>query len=254
MTMASQGAWCCTVIFAAIAMFITGHPPADADCPVKIDHIFLNSLGSTNNSGEYQVNMSTGQKGPFSIWLVATAGTTPEQVIKVLAPNVDFSKNNEAQVIVISQYSNVTEMHVQEVVPSDTEVSVDCETPPVAVDGTQPAQTTWRFDDQVIPVGPTVLAKVLTLPGRPILVPAPLDYPLAAKQQGIQGTAQVAITVDPFGAILSVWVLHSSGSKLLDASGLKAAKPFTFGQPAAGGSPVAATYVLTYMWLIQARL
>lgn len=41
--------------------------PVVADCPVKIDHFFLNSVGATRHAGLYQVDLTVNPKKPVGV-------------------------------------------------------------------------------------------------------------------------------------------------------------------------------------------
>jgi TonB family protein len=56
------------------------------------------------------------------------------------------------------------------------------------------------------------------------------EYPELVKEQGIQGTAVVEVTIAPSGALLSAKIYQSSGNPLLDNAALKAARASTFKQ------------------------
>lgn len=56
-----------------------------------------------------------------------------------------------------------------------------------------------------------------------------LVYPASARKDGIEGQAFVKFTIDKYGNVLSVMLVHSSGYSLLDDASLKAiyhASPF----------------------------
>lgn len=57
------------------------------------------------------------------------------------------------------------------------------------------------------------------------------EYPELAKQQGIQGTAVVMVTISASGALVSAKIYQSSGNPLLDNAALKAARASTFKPP-----------------------
>ncbi|HME82744.1 MAG TPA: TonB family protein [Candidatus Eremiobacteraceae bacterium] len=75
---------------------------------------------------------------------------------------------------------------------------------------------------------------------------APLDYPELAKEQGIQGTAVVIVTIAPSGALLGAKIYQSSGNALLDNAALKAARASTF-KPASFESD----YLIDYVFQIE---
>ncbi len=105
-----------------------------------------------------------------------------------------------------------------------------------------------RLSNQ-ISASPVTLALPETQSDRTNVVYAPPpDYPVFARQQGLQGVANVDVWVSPDGRPDAEWVAQSSGSFLLDNAGLTAAtyihfKPFDFEDV-----PVARYYIVTYSW------
>ncbi|MBV8081981.1 MAG: TonB family protein [Candidatus Eremiobacteraeota bacterium] len=60
---------------------------------------------------------------------------------------------------------------------------------------------------------------------------APLTYPEAAVEAGLQGTAVVMVTIDPTGRLVAARIYRSSGHKLLDDAALDAARESSFRGP-----------------------
>jgi periplasmic protein TonB len=72
------------------------------------------------------------------------------------------------------------------------------------------------------------------------------DYPMMARDQGVQGTTIVLVSVTASGAVSSASVAQSSGNKLLDASALRAAYQSRFQPATRNGAPVASSARLVY--------
>jgi len=72
------------------------------------------------------------------------------------------------------------------------------------------------------------------------------DYPMMAKDEQIQGTTVVAVTVDASGAVQSASVAQSSGNRLLDSAAVTAAYHSKFAPALKNGAPTTATARLVY--------
>gem|GEM_PF-5786275 len=79
-----------------------------------------------------------------------------------------------------------------------------------------------------------------------LLRQADADYPMMAKDQEIQGTTVVAVTVDASGAVQSASVAQSSGNRLLDGAAVTAAFHSKFAPALKDGTPTTATARLVY--------
>jgi len=76
-------------------------------------------------------------------------------------------------------------------------------------------------------------------------------YPEIAKQQGIQGTAIVLVTVGPNGNVISESISQSTGNRLLDGAALEAARASKFLAPEVDGHPATETYRIVYTFALN---
>jgi TonB family protein len=72
------------------------------------------------------------------------------------------------------------------------------------------------------------------------------EYPEMAKEQNIQGTVIVLITIGPSGSVVSASIAESSGNAALDKAALQAAQESTFRPPLANGIPTTRQYKIEY--------
>jgi TonB family protein len=72
------------------------------------------------------------------------------------------------------------------------------------------------------------------------------DYPEIAREQNIQGTAIVLVTVGPKGNVISQRLERSAGHPLLDQAALAAAARSSFLPPKIDGRPATETYRISY--------
>jgi protein TonB len=67
----------------------------------------------------------------------------------------------------------------------------------------------------------------------------PPRYPRAARRRGIQGTVVLSVYVDAQGRVANLWLLESSGYRVLDNSALEAVKKWSFEPGRKGDTKVA---------------
>jgi protein TonB len=72
------------------------------------------------------------------------------------------------------------------------------------------------------------------------------DYPLMARDQGVQGTTVIQVSVSTSGGISSVSVAQSSGNRLLDDAAVRAAYRSKFQPATRNGAPTSSTARLVY--------
>lgn len=72
------------------------------------------------------------------------------------------------------------------------------------------------------------------------------EYPEIAKEQQIQGTVIVLVTIGPQGQVVTASVAQSSGNQILDKTALQAAEQSTFRPPTANGIPITRQYKIEY--------
>jgi protein TonB len=72
-----------------------------------------------------------------------------------------------------------------------------------------------------------------------------------AKEQNIQGTAVVLITIGPNGNVVAASIAESSGNSALDKAALQAAQQSTFRPPLANGIPTTRQYKIEYVFSLD---
>ena len=72
------------------------------------------------------------------------------------------------------------------------------------------------------------------------------DYPEIAREQHIEGTAIVLVTVGPKGNVISQRLEKSAGHPMLDQAALAAAAHSSFLPPKIDGKPATETYRIYY--------
>ncbi len=77
------------------------------------------------------------------------------------------------------------------------------------------------------------------------------EYPSIAKDQQIQGTAVVLVTIGPSGTVLSASIFQSSGNQLLDNAALAAARASSFRPPTVNGVAVTRQYKIEYAFQLD---
>jgi TonB family protein len=237
---------------ASVTLFAITQKAAAADCTVSIEHLFLNSMGSTQGLYQYQIDVTSTDKAPLAITFVV-AGQSAQPSHTVRAAHVDFSKGPKTTLMFPWPSPDIVGISVQNVTTLEDGQTVRCEGAQIPLPHEGMIQSMWRFDDSAVVVKQEMVASILEVDlDQPFGHKESLKYPLAARVQNIQGSAQVAVTVGPDGQILSTWILNSSGSTLLDDAGLQAAQLSTFRKPGAtDGQLVAATYIIQYIWRLQ---
>jgi TonB family protein len=80
---------------------------------------------------------------------------------------------------------------------------------------------------------------------------AELGYPVAAREQGIQGQATVAAIIGKGGQLIDARIYKSSGSDILDKAALLAARSSTFKEPRLGDIPIVFAYLIDYSWQLE---
>ena len=77
------------------------------------------------------------------------------------------------------------------------------------------------------------------------------EYPEIAKQQGIQGTCVVLVTIGPDGAVIGTKIGQSSGNPALDQAALTAARQSSYSPPEINGKPATETYKVVYTFSLD---
>ena len=89
---------------------------------------------------------------------------------------------------------------------------------------------------------------ILSCPARkdllvPVLLDYQLDYPDAARRQGMEGVVHVKVLVNRSGTTEEVVIMKSSGNLLLDSAAVRTARTFLF-SPAVVGEEVSQSWVM----------
>ncbi len=75
--------------------------------------------------------------------------------------------------------------------------------------------------------------------------PVTPDTPEIAQEQGLTGTTQIRVSIDANGAVTDVGIYRSSGSSLLDAAALHAARESTYKADIRNCEAVSGSYLFT---------
>ena len=78
------------------------------------------------------------------------------------------------------------------------------------------------------------------------------DYPEIAKDENVEGSVTVRVTIGPDGQLEAAVVVQSSGSTQLDDSALKAARESVYRAPLLDGNPTTRDYLIVYTFNIDA--
>lgn len=180
--------------------------------------------------------------------MIASEQSGPSQSVYI--PRFESSKSNGGQNPELFMWpsTDVKSISVADVTWLDHGTSVKCDAQPTPISHEGPTQTAWSVDDSGLIVQPEMPAWLMSVDSLAHIYYNPPDYPEAAKEQGVQGKANIGVTVGPSGAILAVWLLKSSGSQLLDDAGMRTAKQTRYDEPLLNGKPTAATFVIDYDW------
>ena len=77
-----------------------------------------------------------------------------------------------------------------------------------------------------------------------VLFAAPVDVPAIAQEMGFKGSTSIQIELAPSGKLVAASVAQTSGSRMVDASALSAAKQSTFRAGTINCEPVGGVYLL----------
>ena len=81
-----------------------------------------------------------------------------------------------------------------------------------------------------------------------VLVTATAETPEVAQEQGVTGTTQVEVSIDPDGRITATSIYRSSGSRALDDAALAAARQSTYKADVRDCEAVAGSYLFTVVF------
>lgn len=77
------------------------------------------------------------------------------------------------------------------------------------------------------------------------------DYPDIAKDENIEGTVTVRVTIGPDGQVADAVITQSSGNALLDDVALNAARDSVFKPPLFDGTPTTREYLIIYTFSLD---
>jgi TonB family protein len=123
--------------------------------------------------------------------------------------------------------------------------------------------------DIAIPTGPPVVSPTTALPSAaPAASPTDAapeqivdtefirkvtpDYPEIAKDENVEGSVTVRVTIGPDGQVEAAVVVQSSGNAQLDNAALKAARDSLYRAPLLDGQPTTRDYLIVYSFSIDA--
>jgi protein TonB len=79
------------------------------------------------------------------------------------------------------------------------------------------------------------------------LAGSPPDYPVAARERGIEGTSTVEIVISPAGEVRNTRVAETAG-EILDSALLAAVRKWRFSPPTLRGTPVSLRMRVTHVF------
>jgi len=80
------------------------------------------------------------------------------------------------------------------------------------------------------------------------------EYPQIAKEQNIEGTAVVLVTIGPSGNVIESKIAQSSGNAMLDQNAKQAAASCsTYSPPVINGKPATETYRVEYVFSLSGQ-
>jgi len=129
--------------------------------------------------------------------------------------------------------------------------------------------TTSPHTDIAIPTGPPIISPPTA---QPIVAPSASptaappewivegyfvhkvtpDYPEIARDENIEGSVTVRVTIGPDGQVEAAVVVQSSGNAQLDDAALKAARDSIYRAPLLNGQPTTRDYLIVYTFALDA--
>ena len=232
------------VFLHTLASFVLLTSAAFADeCPVSIEHLFLNSIGSTKGFAQYQVDVTADKPDLMAIrFTVVESGPIDDHT--AFAPRVEFpnAKQLGANLLFPWPSPDILAITVKDVTLLAKRRTLTC--PYQIIRPTLPAvvQASWRFDDSAVSAAPEMLASPIVGPDVVNGVSPSIDL------KWVRGPEHpiASVAVGPDGKVLTAYMIDASSSSAVNRACLKAAHTSTFTQPTVNGSPVAMTVTIQY--------
>lgn len=160
----------------------------------------------------------------------SVAPSAPPVNGKIIAPKLPAHKTRHAaQAATAFDPASSTQAAIPDPVPTQEPVQPTVTAPPAAA----------------VPQATPIYEPAVVVEARFISQVQPI-YPEIARNQGIQGTTIVLVTVGPSGNVISQSIGQSAGNRLLDGAALDAARASRFQAPEVDGHPATQTYRVVY--------
>jgi TonB family protein len=246
-TVFAYRAWSIGAAFGlSAAAVLIGATPVYAACPLSINYAGYIAIGSAHHTAEYVIELdSNGDRldPSFSVQLTAgwdSGATIPLTINNVALENRGLGSHGSATLLAVLPYGGVRWIQIDGLNAGSSQAA-DCSADPKFTLTGSLYDASQTFDDGAAWIAsdsPTVIQIV----GPRIIHRVSPDYPSFARERGDQGDVTITAIIGADGTATDIEVNKSSGSGLLDASSVAAAKAWKFAPamlPAnLGGAPV----------------
>ena len=247
----------CIIAPSVIVLFASTVAAVRADvCPVGVLSLSLEGKGTSGNIYRYRVVVeANSDKAPRDIDLQIQAGTGGAQ-LRARTPHLQYYRDEDAydDVLVFDRPSqDVTGVAVVDTVSRD--VTSPCASPTVRVGDQIGGLVGWDIPTVNVTFGSAGAsspdaAQVKLFSGESadakFTTKHSVDYPPMAQEMGVSGKVVVVVQLGPAGQLESAHVGVSSGSWVLDAAAMDAAKRSSFSGSTLDGIPIVTTYNIIY--------
>jgi TonB family protein len=227
------------------------------ECPVRVLSVDLEGKGLGAHVYRYRVALgASAAKDLPDIGLLIHVGST-HPPIHVVAPHLQMSRGEDAYKSIIILERPNADVSGASVADTEQETVVHpCSSAVKSVGGeSSTTLTDWDVPTVIVTVDDANVAspdpsQITVLSGESkeatFKNKGRLDYPQAAEENNVSGTARVLVKIGPEGQTEKEGIAFSSGSKLLDDAALTALNRSTFTGASYDGVPVEAAYYVLY--------
>jgi len=222
-------------MLAALVM-ACGTPTRADDCPMRIIDFRVAAIGAPQKYVKYLVIFRVDKPGVYGVRLFVTG--TPEDKTHDVVARMQFTEDGPpfASLLFAWPAERLTSIIIGRVTNTATDAELPCGGNEITVHQAD-RSTLESFDDSTMTFGNELQATAGPLPQ----YRAAPDYPVAAKNAGVEGTVIIEVMLRADGSVLSADVHQSSGSPLLDWAAQRAARRSTF-DPGKGLGPYLVEY------------